>query len=526
MAGSTNPDAVNVQWSSKFAFIMAAIGSAVGLGNLWRFPYVAGENGGGAFVLFYLICVILIGLPVLTAELMIGRRGRMSAVGSVVSIAKAEGKSPWWALQSWFGMIGAFVILTFYSVIAGWVLAYVVMLAGDLFASLGTDGLSAGAFASTASKAMAEAAAAGLSQAEIDAAGKAAISGQLGALLDDPTRMIIYHAIFISITVFIVARGVKGGIEQAVTILMPAFFVMLLALVGYSVIAGDAGRGFDFLFGFRVNDVPQPDGSEWGGFMKGLKDGSLVSAALGQAFFSIGLGSALMATYGAYMSRDQNLPKSARLIAISDTAVGILAGIAIFPIVFHMMLNPAGGPTLMFQTLPLAFQGMPYGAIFGLAFFVLAFFAAITSSIALLEASTAWFEEQAPGKQRTGIAIILGLVVFVIGIFHALSQVDGNIINQWRPWGGIALFQDSNGNPMELLSFSSALTDIILPLAGFITALFAGWAVSSTVTREAIGFESEFWFKAWHFLIRWVCPLAIGGVLFYGAVYAPFFMDK
>ncbi len=496
------------EWSSKAAFILAAIGSAVGLGNLWRFPYVAGESGGGVFVVFYLICVLLIGLPVLVAELFIGRRGRLSAIGSVARIATSEGRSAWWALQSWIGMIGGFTILTFYSVIAGWVIAYAVMIGASLVGSIGSDGigaLAAGAFSGETPE---------------------EVAGKLGALLADPARMIFYHAIFAIITVVIVARGIKGGIETAVTILMPTFFVMLAILVIFSVATGDFARGSDFLFGFRFGDRVGPDGEIIArGFFSGVKDGSVISAALGQAFFSIGLGSALMATYGAHMSRDQDLPRSSRLIALSDTGVGVLAGLAIFPIVFQVGLAPAAGPTLMFQTLPQAFQGMPFGALFGLLFFLLGFFAAITSSIALLEASTAWFEEQEPGRQRTMIAIILGLVFFSIGVMNALSQVptthpDGSprdlFFNTWKPWGALPLFRD-----MPLLDFLSALTDIILPVAGFITAVFAGWVVSSSVSREEIGFESDLWYQRWRFLIRWVCPIGIGAVIVYSTVIAP-----
>ncbi|MBI1393061.1 MAG: sodium-dependent transporter [Alphaproteobacteria bacterium] len=497
----------NEEWSSKAAFILAAVGSAVGLGNLWRFPYVAGENGGGVFVVFYVLCVLLIGLPVLVAELFIGRRGRMSAVGSVARIAKSEGRSTWWALQSWTGMIGAFVILTFYSVIAGWVIAYAVMIGSSLIGAIAADGpgaIAAGAFAGETGD---------------------AVKAKLGALLSDPVRMIFYHAVFMTITVAIVARGIKGGIEQAVTILMPAFFVMLAILVVFSVSTGDFARGGDFLFGFRLEDRVLENGEVVGGFLRGLRDGSVISAALGQAFFSIGLGSALMATYGAHMSRQQDLPRSARLVALSDTAVGILAGIAIFPIVFQVGLAPAAGPTLMFQTLPQAFQGMPFGAVFGLIFFVLAFFAAITSSIALLEASTAWFEEQQPGRQRTMIAIVLGGIAFLIGVANALSQVpavnaDGSVrdlfFNTWRPAEFIPLFEG-----MVLLDFLSATTDIVLPIAGFITAIFAGWVVSTSVSREEIGFESELWYQRWRFLIRWVCPIGIGAVIVYSTVIAP-----
>ena len=489
-----------VKWSSRAAFILAAIGSAVGLGNLWRFPYVAGENGGGAFVLFYVLCVVIIGLPVLVAEMFIGRRGRMSAVGSVVKIARAEGRSPFWAIQSWLGMIGAFIILTFYSVIAGWVMAYVVMIGGDLISAIASDGiggLAAGAFAGQTDE---------------------QVRAKLVELLSDPTRMIIYHALFMVLTVIIVARGVRGGIEMAVTILMPAFFILLLVLLGFALVEGNAAQGVDFLLGVRPED-----------FMRGFTDGgSVISAALGQAFFSIGLGSALMATYGAYMRDDQDLPRSGRLIAIADTGVGIIAGLAIFPIVFAMGLAAGAGPTLMFQTLPLAFHGMPGGGVFGVLFFLLAFFAAITSSIALLETSTKWVDEQSKGDNRWKSAGVIGLVIFVIGVLNALSQVppvgangedQATFWNTWQPAGFIPIFEG-----MVLLDFLSATTDIILPLSGFVAAIFAGWVVTTSTAREAIGFKSEAWFKRWRFLIRWVCPFGIGLVLFYSTIWAPFIL--
>jgi NSS family neurotransmitter:Na+ symporter len=452
---------------------------------------VAGENGGGAFVVFYIICVLLIGLPVLVSELFIGRRGGMSAVGSVVKIAKAEGRSPLWSLQSWFGMIGAFIILTFYSVIAGWVLAYVVMIGGDLFAAIARDGLgglTAGAFAGQTEE---------------------QVSAKLVELLSDPVRMIIYHGIFMLVTMGIVMRGIKGGIETAVTLLMPAFFILLIVLFVFALIEGDAARGVDFLLGVRFEDL-------W----SGVKNGSVVSAALGQAFFSIGLGSALMMTYGAYMRDDQDLPKSARLVAIADTGVGIVAGLAIFPIVFAMGLAAGAGPTLMFQTLPLAFHGMPVGGLFGLMFFILAFFAAITSSIALLEVSTKWVDEQTKSNQRVVSVGLLGLVAFGIGVLNALSQVPTSVgetfWNTWQPLGGVALFEG-----MVLLDFLSATTDLILPIAGFITAVFAGWIVSTSTAREAIGFKSEIWFKRWRFLVRYVCTTGIFIVIVYSTIIAP-----
>ena len=499
-----------VKWSSRAAFIMAAIGSAVGLGNLWRFPYVAGENGGGAFVLFYFICVALIGLPVLIAELFIGRRGGMSAVGSVVKIARAEGRSSWWAIQSWLGMLGAFIILTFYSVIAGWVIAYAIMIGGDLFAAIGRDGL------------------AGLGSGAFAGQSQEAVSQKLLELLNDPGRMILYHGLFMILTVFIVARGVKAGIETVVTLLMPAFFVLLFVVMIYALITGDRAQGLDFLLGVRLGDVTLDDGSVRHGLWHGISDGSVISAALGQAFFSIGLGSALMATYGAYMRADQDLPRSARLVALADTGVGVIAGLAIFPIVFAMGLAAGAGPTLMFQTLPLAFHGMPAGGIIGLAFFLLALFAAVTSSIALLETSTSWVDEQSKGNRRALSAMALGLVIFVIGVFNALSQVpttglggedQASIWNTFKPLDGVPLFEG-----MVLLDFLSALTDLILPVSGLVASIFAGWIVSTSTAREAIGFKSERWFNRWRFLIRWVCPIGIFAVIFYAMIWTPFIL--
>ena len=489
-----------VNWSSKAAFILAAIGSSVGLGNLWRFPYVAGENGGGAFVVFYLLCVVLIGFPVLAAELFIGRRGGKSAVGSVVTIAKSEGRSSLWAAQSWIGMFGSFVILTFYSVIAGWVLSYALTILIDLIGAIGENGvgaLTAGAFAGETTD---------------------QVNARFTALLSDPTRMIIFHGIFMLVTVGIVAQGLKGGIERTVTILMPAFFVMLIVLFVFALIEGNVAQGADFLLGVRPQEL-----------FSGIADGSVINAALGQAFFSIGLGSALMSTYGAYMSKSTDIAGSTRTIGIADTAVGIIAGLAIFPIVFAAGLAPGAGPALMFLTLPLAFQSMPFGALFGLVFFLLAFFAAITSSIALLESSTKWVDEQSKGNNRLLAALIIGIVVFIIGIANALSQVpttfpDGTsrdlFWNTWEPMGNFPLFEG-----MTLLDFLSKTTDLILPIAGFITAIFAGWIVSTAASREELGFKTETWYQRWRFLIRWVCPVGIGAVILYSTIIEPFVLN-
>ena len=496
MAGA--PQANQETWSGKAAFVFAAVGSAVGLGNLWRFPYQAGENGGGAFVLVYIACVLAIGLPVLMAELFLGRRGGGSAIAAIRRLARAEGASGAWTIFAWVGMFASFAIVTFYSVIAGWVLYFAWLMIADLVTGIGADGvasLTGGAFH-------------GVERATID--------GQLGDLISSPGKMILFHAIFIGLTTWIVSRGISGGIEKAVTILMPTFFVLLVLLSAFAMVTGDAGAALAFLF--------QPDFST---LAARFADGSILLSAIGQAFFSIGLGSVLMVTYGLYIGRDQSIPNSAGIVAAADTGVALIAGLAIFPIVFAFGLEPGGGPGLMFQTLPLGFSQMPFGSIFGIAFFLMAFFAALTSSISLLEVATAWADgdidlppEERRRKRVTG-AIVLGLICFAVGVAHALSQVPTEVgdyfFNSWVIAPGIALFEGDT-----LLDFTDKLTgSILLPFGGLMASIFAGWIVSKTASREELAFKTEAGFKRWLFLIRWVCPAVVAVVLVWGSVVAP-----
>ncbi|MCI5047304.1 MAG: sodium-dependent transporter [Aquisalinus sp.] len=471
-------------WSSRAAFILAAIGSAVGLGNLWRFPYEAGEGGGGAFVLVYILCIFLIGLPVLCAELMIGRRGGGSAISAVARLAKTEGHPALWGTFAALGILASFLILSFYCMIAGWVLYYVVAIIGDLFSNIAANGfgaISAGAFANDSTD---------------------EISGRLGALLARPGEVIIYQGIFVLLTVGIVARGVSGGIEKAVTILMPAFFVMLLILVVVALVQGDGAQAVNYLF--------KPD---FAALADGVRNGTILGAALGQAFFSIGLGSALMITYGMYMNKDADVPGSATIVCSADTIVALIAGLAIFPIVFQFGLEPGGGPGLMFGTLPLAFQQMPFGAVFGAVFFLMALFAALTSSISLLEPAVAWRDGAAelPAedkmKRRLAASIGLGAILFGLGVMHIMSQVPGdqpNFFNNWVPldFGSFA--------GQTFFDFSDTLTSkFLLPIVALLTSIFAGWVVSKTASREELGFKTESRYRAWYFLIRFVCPAAI-----------------
>lgn len=424
-------------WGTRFGFLMAAIGSSVGLGNFWRFPYVAGENGGAAFIVIYLLCVVFIALPILMAELSVGRHARRSAVGSVRKMAFDAGAPGLWAVAGWVSMIAAVLILCFYSVVAGWVIAYVFK-------------MGAGDFVGEAPE---------------------VISAAFGELVGDTNTVIGWHSAFMIVTVGIVSLGVTKGIERAVVILMPIFFLTLIGLVVYAAFTADMGAAMEYLF--------TPDFSEIGP--------QTFLAALGQAFFSIGVGGAIMITYGSYLPRTDNLTGSSVIIAGADTIVAIIAGLAIFPFVFAFALNPEAGPALFFQTLPSAFAQMPAGQYVGTAFFILAFIAALTSSISLLQVVVAFAEEHTDfGK--TGSAIFFGIIIWLVGCGAAFS-----------------------GDYFNLLDILSG--QVFLPLGGLLIALFTGWVVSRSLMRHELVGASDTVFAAWRFIIRYLAPIAVFAIL-------------
>ena len=383
-------------WSSRSAFILAAIGAAVGLGNIWRFPTLAGESGGGAFVIFYIGCVFLLGLPLVLSEIFIGRAGQDDAVGSIRKVAEQSGVSTKWAGFGTVGVIAAFLILSFYSVVAGWVLYYVFVMGGDFLSAIGAGEPLRGALA-------------GESQD--------AIQGRMGALFGNPWLLLAMHAAFMGTTLLIVARGIGSGIEAAATILMPMFFVLLVGITIYGAFVGNMGDALAFLF--------TPDWSKL--------TPQVMNSALGQALFSLSLGVAGLITYGGYIKGSAGLGPTSALIAVADTGVALLAGLMIFPIVFAVGLDPAAGPTLVFQTLPFAFQTMPGGALIGLLFFVLILVAAVTSSISLLEVPVAWGIGEM-GWSRTKSSLIFGGGAFVIGIACLLGYnvwADVRLLGFW-----------------------------------------------------------------------------------------------
>ncbi|WP_048308753.1 sodium-dependent transporter, partial [Halomonas sp. PR-M31] len=301
----------HAQWSSKLTFILAATGSAVGLGNIWKFPYMVGESGGAAFVLVYLICIALVGLPILVAEWLLGRRGQKNPINTMADMARQEGRSQAWTVVGISGVLGAFIILSFYSVIGGWSLSYTLSSVTGDFSGQNAD----------------------------------AIGELFNGLLADSSTLLLWHSIFMVLVIGIVARGVKAGLEGAVRTLMPALGIILVVLVGYGLFSGHFGEAISFMF--------NPDWSALGG--------DVVLAAMGQAFFTLSLGMGIMMAYGSYLGAEVNLLSTARTVIILDTVFALVAGLAIFPIVFANGLDPSSGPGLIFVTLPLAFGNMTGG---------------------------------------------------------------------------------------------------------------------------------------------------------------------
>ncbi|GMN12484.1 sodium-dependent transporter [Altererythrobacter sp. MTPC7] len=457
-------------WSSRSAFILAAIGAAVGLGNIWRFPTLAGENGGGAFVLFYIGCVFLLGLPLVLSEIFIGRAGQTDAVGSIRKVARESRSSEKWSIFGGIGALAAFLIVSFYSVVAGWVLYYVGVMGADLLQAIVAGDPFRGALMGESQE---------------------AIQGRMGDLFANPMLLLGMHLVFMGATLFIVARGVSGGIEKAATILMPAFFVLLIGITIYGAVVGDIGEAAAFLF--------TPDWS--------LLTPQAMNEALGQALFSLSLGVAGLITYGSYIRENSGLGSTALTIAVADTSVALLSGLMIFPIVLAVGLDPAAGPTLVFQSLPFAFQTMPGGALIGFLFFVLILVAAVTSSISLLEVPTAWGIGEL-GWKRTTSSLIFGGGAFLIGIACLLGY---NVWADVRPLSFWSIFAET-----DILDTIDGFTGkVMLPVGALLTALFIGWKADKNLLKVTTGLSSGS-FAIFRFLIAWLCPLAVAIILVTG----------
>ncbi|MDP2697341.1 sodium-dependent transporter [Thalassospira sp.] len=435
-------------WGSRLGFILAAAGSAVGLGNIWKFPYVAGANGGGAFLLIYLAMVFTIGLSVMLAEMVIGRMSRKNAIGA---FAKLKGGA--WPLVGLCGVAAAFIILSFYSVVAGWTVAYMVKsVAGEL--ALADSG---------------------------------ALGGMFGDFIANPVSPIFYHALFMALTVFVVLSGVGAGIERASKILMPALFGLLVILIIRAVTLPGAAEGVAFLL--------QPDFSKvtW----------NTVSEALSQAFFSLSLGMGAMITYGSYLGKKDNIAGSAGWVTLLDTSVAVMAGLLILPAVFAFGFDPAAGPGLTFITLPAVFAQMPFGSFFAFLFFLLLAIAALTSAVSILEVVVAYFVDDRRIHRKTA-SIAVGVIIFLLGIPSSLSM---------GIWGEFTLFGLGFFDLMDAISSKLLLPVGGLFISLFVGWVI--WPAAKQDVAGANG-VMPFWVDGWGVIVKFVAPAAIAFILLKG----------
>lgn len=442
------------KWSSNLMFMAAAVGSAVGISNVWKFTYVAGENGGGAFVLVYVAAIALIAIPALIAEFLVGRRGGASVVKSMDNLAAREGISRAWRYYGQMAALGAFIALSFYSVVAGWTIDYFY------------HALTAGFSGTTAEQSTA----------------------RLAGLLGNPGRMIVSQTIFLGFTALTVALGVRRGLENVLRLLTPTLFVILFVLLGYAMIAGDFAAGAAFLF--------VPDFSRL--------NAQTVLMAIGQAFFSLGIGLGVLFTIGAYMDRKSSIVRSALIVAAADGGVALIAGLAIFPIVFAHGLLPNEGPGLIFETLPIAFGQMPGGAILGPLFFILMALAALTSAITILECVVAAVEDYS-GMGRPAIVAFLVVILWIAGLGTVFSF---STLENFHPLGFISSF--SERNIFESLDY--IVSNFMMPTGGVLIALLAGWGLKRSSTLDELASSDTYLYRTWLVLVRYLVPAAIASV--------------
>lgn len=445
MAGTTG---VGEQWSSRWGFLLAAVGFAVGMGNIWRFPYVLGANGGSAFLFIYLAFALGIGLPLLITEIAIGRRGQSSATGSYQAVAAACGRSRSWRNVGTLGIFCAFVILSYYTVISGWTLDYFVKAA---------SGTLEGVDAETS-------------------------SALFASLLHNPWQLLFWNTAVHVLMILVIRRGVQQGIESAVKVLMPALFISLLVMVIYGAFAGDMAGALRFLL--------EPDFSK-------VTFGTAMMA-IGQAFFSIGIGMGSLVVFGAYMPKDFSIVRSSTAVILIDTGVAVVAGLAIFPLVFQYGLDAGSGAGLIFQTLPLAFGQMPGGRIFGSIFFVLLISAALSSCIGLAEGVVNWVDEHWGIAREKGILYVAG-AAWLLGILSIMS------LGAWSGFYPLDFIPSYEGKPIFDALDHLAANNLLL-LGGALSAIFFGWLVPKALKLEEINVADGLLFALWRFLIRFVIP--------------------
>jgi SNF family Na+-dependent transporter len=519
-------------WGSKLGFVLAAAGSAVGLGNIWKFPYITGENGGGIFVLIYLFCILLIGLPIMIAEIMLGRGTQRSPVGA---FGKLSGPGSKWQFVGWLGILAGFIILSYYSVVAGWTLNYTLMSFCDFYhvekhLSFTVSDPSAAVFESKHVQAQGKAAvyltdATGYSRLlkrnrdysealmkpdENNPQGRIVftmnescriqgnnvvdikyripqdgevLKGIFDKVYTSPGINIFWHTIFMVFCMVIVSKGVSKGIEEWSRLLMPVLFVILGVLFVKSMFSGGFGKAWDFLFGFDFSRL-KPSG---------------VLEALGHAFFTLSLGMGALLTYGSYLKRDADLTVSAIQISILDTLVALMACLVIFPIVFAYNFPAQGGPGLVFKTMPVIFSQMEGGTFFGVLFFLLLAFAALTSAISLLEVVVSYCVDEV-GMKRFKATMAMGGLTYVLGLFSALAG-SGTLLPDWLSVYGRNFF--------DTMDFFAS--NWLLPFGGLLIAVYMGWFAPADWREKEFKEGSRFasMYGIWLFFIRFVAPAGV-----------------
>lgn len=438
-------------------FLAAAVGSSVGISNIWKFTYVAGANGGGAFVIVYLLAVAFIAFPALIAEFLIGRRGGRSVVGTMNVLSERERISPNWRLYGYMAIVGVFLALSFYMVIAGWTVDYFISILKGNFK--GVDGAGANRL--------------------------------FEKVTGNPMRLIASQATFIALSTVTVAYGIHKGLERILKWLTPALFLILLALLGYAIVEADFAAGVSFLL--------KPDFSKM--------TMNTVLMAVGQAFFSLGVGVGVLMTIGAYMDRGSSIVRGAIVVSIADVTAAMCAGLAIFPIVFAFGLSPAEGPGLVFVTLPIAFGQMIGGTYLGGLFFLLMAVAAFTSAVTLMETIVAWLEE-ATGWSRPKVAAMTGFALWFVGLATVFS------FNIWSGFHPLGFWEPAADKTIfDLLDY--LVSNVIMPLGGILLGLLAGWALSREAVMDELGVGDSRFFRYWLFLTRYLVPVAVSFVFLF-----------
>jgi NSS family neurotransmitter:Na+ symporter len=433
-------------WIGKWTFILAATGSAVGLGNIWGFPYKAGTNGGGAFVLIYLGCILIIGLPIMISEIIIGRKAGNSPINAMKNVALESKTSSSWQIVGWSGIFAGILILSFYSVIAGICLNYIFIAASSSGAVSSPD--------------------------------------QFSNVISSPVNLIFWHTLFIVMTALIVSAGIKDGIGRMVKILMPMLGFLMIFMVVYSMINGDFTKAISFLFAPDFSNVTS----------------DTLLQAMGQAFFSLSLGMGSIMAYGAYMPKDQQVVSSSFTVASLDTLIAMLAGLAIFPIIFAFNLEPNSGPGLVFVSMLSAFNQMQFGQFIGPLFFILLSVAALSSSISLLEPGVAYLSEEGILSRKRS-AEIISFFIWILGIGSALS---------FNVWSDVEIIPDKN----FLDSMDFIANQILLPLGGMLIAIFVGWFMKESLIRDEIGHTNNALYLMWRFFVKFIAPLCVGYIFY------------